>query len=305
LKEISKGIEEIAGGNLEYKINLRSNDELGLMAFEFNQMSEELKKAYNEIKDWSENLNRKVEQKNEELKKIYEQITQVEKLTSLGKLSATVAHELNNPLEGILTYSKLISKKLEKKNDGIDYTDILKFLSLISDESARCGKICKDLLLFSHRDEGNFSQSNFIDIIEKSLSLINHHFEINKIIIRRDYNDKDLIINCDSQKIEQALIAVLMNASEAMPNGGNLILTLAKELDNATLRITDEGSGINANDLPLIFEPFYTTKTNSKGTGLGLSVAYGIIKQHNGKIFVEHTSIKGTTFKITLPLKKS
>ncbi len=305
MRKLSKGMEELSKGNLNYKISVDSKDELGKMAQRFNEMSSKLNSAYNEIKDWSENLNVKVQQKNEELKKIYEQITEVEKLTSLGKLSATVAHELNNPLEGILTYSKLISKKLKKLDKGVDFSELQKFLQLISEESARCGKICKDLLLFSHRDVGKFEPVLFTTVIEKSLALINHHFEINKIKIRRNYIEKDLIIECDTQKIEQALVAVLLNAAEAMYEEGTLTLTLSKELDHLTLRISDEGTGINSADLPHIFEPFYTTKSDAKGTGLGLSVSYGIINQHKGKIFVEHTSIKGTTFKITLPLEQS
>jgi two-component system, NtrC family, sensor kinase len=305
MRKLSKGMEELGNGNLNYRIPVDSQDELGKMAKRFNEMSSKLKSAYNEIKDWSENLNIKVQQKNEELKKIYEQITEVEKLTSLGKLSATVAHELNNPLEGILTYSKLISKKLNKLDTGIDYSELQKFLQLISEESSRCGKICKDLLLFSHRGEGKYEPVLFTAIIEKSLALINHHFEINKINIKRNYKEKDLIIECDTQKIEQALVAVFMNAAEVMPEEGVLTLTLSSEMNHLTLRISDEGSGISEIDLPHIFEPFYTTKNNLKGTGLGLSVAYGIIKQHKGKIFVEHTSIKGTTFKISLPLNQA
>jgi len=304
MRKLSKGMEELGNGNLNYRISIDSKDELGKMASRFNDMSTKLNSAYNEIKDWSENLNVKVQQKNEELKKIYEQITQVEKLTSLGKLSATVAHELNNPLEGILTYSKLIAKKLNKLNNEDGFSEIHRFLQLISDESARCGKICKDLLLFSHRGEGIFEPELFTSIIEKCLALINHHFEIYKINVKKDYKDKDLVIACDSQKIEQALVAVFMNAAEAMQDEGTMTITLSSELNHLALRITDEGSGISSSDLPHIFEPFYTTKNNIKGTGLGLSVAYGIIKQHNGNIIVEHTSIRGTTFKITLPINQ-
>lgn len=302
MKKLSKGMEELGNGNLNYRISVNSKDELGKMAKRFNEMSSKLNSAYNEIKDWSENLNNKVQQKNEELKKIYEQITEVEKLTSLGVLSATVAHELNNPLEGILTYSKLISKKLAKRENSSEFSEIHKYLQLISDESARCGKICKDLLLFSHKGEGKFEPALFVNIVEKSIALIDHHFDINKKHIRKVFHDNDMMINCDEQKIEQALVAVFINAAEAMPEDGTLTLILANEMNHATLRVSDDGSGINRKDLPHIFEPFYTTKNNSRGTGLGLSVAYGIIKQHNGKIFVEHTSVKGTTFKITLPL---
>lgn len=303
MKEITKGINQLSEGNLDYKINITSNDELGQMAGRFNDMAEKLDKAYNEIKEWSETLNIKVEEKNEELKKIYSQIVQIEKLASLGKLSATVAHELNNPLEGILTYSKLIHKIISRNNDEREYDKVLKFLNLISDESSRCGKIVKDLLLFSHKDMGEFKLSDLSEIIEKSLSLINHHIEINKIKLVKNYPSDSLNLVCDPQKIEQAFISVLINAIESMNEGGTLTLNITKDDRNIIIRITDEGKGIAEKELPNIFEPFYTTKDNHKGTGLGLSVTYGIIQQHKGEISVEETSIKGTTFKIILPIK--
>jgi two-component system, NtrC family, sensor kinase len=304
ISEISKGIDEIAQGNLDYKISLESTDELGIMAKEFNQMSSKLDAAYKEIKEWSETLNQKVQEKNEELKKIYEQITQIEKLASLGKLSATVAHELNNPLEGILTYSKLIARKIEKQDEYPEKQKLISFLNLISDETARCGKIVKDLLLFSRTGEGEYLPHNLRDILDKSLIIINHHFQINKIKLIRNFEDKEFPLVCDGQKIEQALIAVLINAIEAMGEGGTLCISITQEDQWLVIRITDEGKGISEKDLPLIFEPFYSTKGDNKGTGLGLPVAYGIINQHKGKIIVENTSARGTTFKIILPLYK-
>ncbi|MEJ5262536.1 MAG: ATP-binding protein, partial [Ignavibacterium sp.] len=230
------------------------------------------------------------------------QIVQVEKLASLGKLSATVAHELNNPLEGILTYSKLVAKKLEKLEDKEKYEDIVKILQLISDESSRCGRIVKDLLQFSHQDELQFVHSSVKDIINRAVKLMSHHFQINNVKIKLDFHIEDLFVECDAQRIEQALIAILVNAVEAMPEGGTITISLAKEMENAVIRISDEGKGIPPEVLPHIFEPFYTTKDKVKDTGLGLAVVYGIVQQHGGKVFVEQTSIKGTTFKISLPI---
>lgn len=304
LRKVFEGIHEIGKGNLDYRINLNRNDELGIMAKEFNSMTEKLKAAYDEIKDWNENLNKKVEQKNQELKNIYDQIVQVEKLASLGKLSATVAHELNNPLEGILTYSKLITKKLEKFGENEKFEDIIKILQLIADESSRCGRIVKDLLQFSHQDEIQFVHSSIRDIINRALKLMSHHFQINNVTIKTDYKAEDIYVECDAQRIEQALIAIFVNAVEAMPEGGSITVSLAQEIDNAVIRISDEGKGIPPDILPHIFEPFFTTKDKVKDTGLGLAVVYGIIKQHGGKVFVEQTSIKGTTFKISLPINQ-
>jgi two-component system NtrC family sensor kinase len=303
IKKLNKGIEELGKGNLNYKISLNSKDEFGRMANRFNEMSTKLNSAYQEIKDWSENLNIKVQEKSEELKNIYSQVMQIEKLASLGKLSATVAHELNNPLEGILTYSKLISKKIRNNSDGGDFTKILSFLDLISEESARCGKIVKDLLLFSHRGDDEMNIESLITIIDKSVTLIHHHLEINKITLVKDYPADEIKVQCNSQKIQQALMSLLINAIEAMPNGGTITVALTQDQDLAVIRIIDEGTGILEKDLPNIFEPFYSTKEASKGTGLGLAVVYGIINNNGGQVVVEKTSPHGTIFKITLPIK--
>lgn len=305
LKKITKGIEEVGQGNLNYKIELDSDNELGEVAKRFNDMSVKLDLAYSEIKDFSDTLTKKVNEKTEELKNIYDQVIQIEKLASLGKLSATVAHELNNPLSGILTYSKLISKKLKEYQKDNEYGKLIEYLGLISDESARCGKIVKDLLLFSHRGDEDFATEDIKQIIDKSIVLIKHHLEIHLVALHRDYPETECLVECDPQKIQQALMSLLINAIEAMPNGGKIVVKLSTQEDNAEIRVSDTGTGIQEKDLQHIFEPFYTTKETGKGTGLGLSVVYGIIKQHKGNIEVEKTSSTGTTFKITFPLKKN
>jgi len=304
IKKLFDGINEISSGNLDFKINYNSADELGLMAKKFNEMSDKLNLAYTEIKDWNENLNVKIEQKNAELKNIYEQIVQVEKLASLGKLSATVAHELNNPLEGILTYSRLIIRKLEKSDDAEKYKEIVDILKLISDESSRCGRIVKDLLQFAHRGETEFVVTNLNEIADKAAMLMAHHFEMNNIKLIKDYRLPSLYVECDPQRIEQALIALLVNSVEAMNQGGEIRIIISQEMNNAVIRISDQGHGISPDIIHQIFEPFVSTKDKVKDTGLGLSVVYGIIRQHNGKVFVEETSVKGTTFKISLPIKQ-
>lgn len=301
INKINEGIEELSNGNLNFKIKLSSKDELGDVAVQFNDMSEKLDKAYKEIQKWNETLNEKVNEKTEELKSVYNQVIQIEKLASLGKLSATVAHELNNPLEGILTYTKLISKKIRKEQNESEFSNILNFLELISDESARCGKIVKDLLLFSQREDDESNDTDLINVIEKSITLISHHLELNKIKLLKEFDSDSLIIKCNSQKIQQAFMSLLINAVESMNEGGKILIKIDSEDDNIIIRIIDEGCGISEEALPNIFEPFYTTKKDKSGTGLGLSVAYGIIKSHKGIIEVEDTSPSGTTFKVTLP----
>jgi len=302
MKKLSKGMEELGNGNLDYRISVDSKDELGKMAKRFNEMSSKLKDAYESIKEWSETLNEKVNEKSEELKNIYNQVNQIEKLASLGKLSATVAHELNNPLEGILTYSKLISKKLKAKNENGDNSTLIKHLDLISDETARCGRIVKDLLLFSQKGEERLIKDNLISIIDKSITIVDHHLEMHGHSLAKEYESEEIIILCDPQKLHQAFIALFMNAIEAMHNPGKMTIKVTRGNNSVIIRIKDEGTGISPKDLPQIFEPFFSTKEAAQGTGLGLAVTYGIIAGHQGKIYVEETSPKGTTFKIELPL---
>ena len=260
--------------------------------------------AYNEIKDLSETLNDKVNEKSKELKNIYNQVYQIEKLASLGKLSATVAHELNNPLNGILTLSKLITKKLQNLQKDDEYKNIIEHLDLISRESARCGQIVKDLLIFSHSEPDEFAQEDLLKIIDNSVTVINHHLEINNITLVKDYTEEPIQIFCNANKIQQALMSLLINSIEAMSNKGKITIHITHENQSVILRIIDEGTGIAEKDLPHIFEPFYSTKETSVDTGLGLAVAYGIIVNHNGKIEVEKTSNLGTTFKVVLPKNK-
>jgi two-component system NtrC family sensor kinase len=301
IKKIREGIEEVGNGNLDYKIEIDSKNELGQVARRFNEMSSKLDDAYKEIKNWSETLNDKVGEKTEELKNIYEQVNQIEKLASLGKLSATVAHELNNPLAGILTYSKLISKKLQALQKDSEHAKIIEYLELISHESARCGQIVKDLLIFSRSERDVLAKENLINIIDNSVTVLKHHLDIHGITLVKDYAAIPIEVYCNAHKIQQALMSLLMNSIEAMPNGGKIIINLANEENNIVLRIIDEGTGISDKDLPHIYDPFFSTKEASNGTGLGLAVSYGIIANHKGKIEVEKTSNQGTTFRIVLP----
>ena len=198
----------------------------------------------------------------------------------------------------------MISKKLQSSNDNPENAKIIEYLDLISHESARCGQIVKDLLIFSHSERDEFAKENLLKIIYHSITVINHHLEINGITLIKDYADTPIEIYCNANKIQQALISLLINSIEAMPNGGKITINLTTEKSNVVIRIIDEGTGIADNDLPHIFDPFYSTKTISSGTGLGLAVTYGIITNHNGKIEVEKTSVEGTIFKITLPKNK-
>lgn len=305
VRKLTEGTHEITKGNLDHRIKVHSSDEIGDLADSFNRMTEELGRARDELTEWTETLEERVEQKTDELRRALSNMVQMEKMASLGKLAASVAHELNNPLAGILAYAKLMKKRISK--GGISEEGSREFdqeLGMIADESARCGNIVNNLLLFSRQKVGEFQPQNLGPIIEQSLKLIAHHLAMNNVKCEVNIPETPVEAICDPQQIEQALIALEINAIEAMPEGGILKLSM-KPLANEKeieIKVIDNGTGINEEDLEHIFEPFFTTKKDGKGTGLGLAVVHGIIERHNGKIDVQSKPNLGTTFTIILPL---
>jgi two-component system NtrC family sensor kinase len=173
---------------------------------------------------------------------------------------------------------------------------------MIADETSRCGTIVKNLLLFSRRQVGEFKENNLRTIVEQSTKLVDHHMKMNNIRLSTQISGDLPPLRCDAEQILQALLALEINAVEAMPHGGELRIEMFPlPPDTITIRIADSGIGIRAEDLPHVFEPFFTTKKEGKGTGLGLAVVYGIIERHGGKITIDSEHNKGTTFTITLP----
>lgn len=307
VRNLTLGTQEIIKGNLSYRIRVRSKDEIGTLARSFNQMSQELQRAQEEILEWTQTLEDRVAQKTEELQRAQHHMIHVEKMASLGKLAATVAHELNNPLEGILTYAKLLKKKLRGLSLPEDKeAEIQTDLSLIADESARCGSVVKNMLLFARRDRGQMTEVDLQSIVEKSLRLIDHHLKMNRITLDNDLGDRPILLYCDPEQITQALLALEINAVEAMPEGGTLRIEISpsEDANSVVLRIKDNGVGIAKENLKHIFEPFFSTKESGKATGLGLAVVFGIVERHRGTIDVESEYGCGTTFTITLPLQK-
>jgi two-component system NtrC family sensor kinase len=307
VKKIIYGMDEISSGNLNYQLNFKSRDEIGILATSFNSMASDLKYAKNEITRWSDELENRVREKTNELEKTQEGVLQIEKMASIGKLSATVAHELNNPLAGILTYSKLIQKKLLKNGrNPKEFEDIIKYLKMIESESDRCGTIIKNLLLFSKKHSLEIKPNELNAVVEQSILLIKHHLQLNNIDLKTQIDSKIPVMYFDDNQVKQALLAVYLNAIEAIENEGELKIEtgLYTNRNFAFIKITDTGRGIAGEIKNKIFEPFFTTKDKIKGVGLGLSTAYGIIKRHYGDILLESEVNVGTTFTILLPLKK-
>jgi len=300
------GTKEISSGNLGYKIKTISKDEIGFLASSFNEMSNDLHEAKKEITSWSNELESRVKEKTDELEKTQKRNIQIEKMASLGQLSATVAHELNNPMAGILTYSKLIQKKLNKDQISDEEKKlILKYLKMIESESKRSGDIVKNMLLFSRQNSVEMKSSDVNKVIESSLDLIMHHLDLHNITLQKNLQPDIPNVYLDENQIKQALLALYVNAVEAMENEGTLIVrTEYRKIDkNIKIVITDTGKGIPEEVKAQIFEPFFTTKNAVKGVGLGLSSVYAIINKHKGEIQVESAVDNGTTFIICLPIK--
>jgi len=239
-------------------------------------------------------------------KRLEERLLQSERLISLGQLAASVAHEINNPLTGILTYTNLLLRRLEKHPlPNLDLEDFRRHLSTIGEETARCGRIVLNLLDFSRQSEYNPLPVDVNQIVNKSLQLLEHKIKKHEDIkIVKDLGPGELVIHGDFNQLQQVFMNIVLNAAQAMPKGGTLVIRTQMSPDRrfADIRFEDTGCGIPKEHLKKVFDPFFTTKNAGKGLGLGLSVAYGIVAKHGGAIHVDSKLGKGTTFIVELPL---
>ena len=235
------------------------------------------------------------------------ELMHVERLASLGKLSSSVAHEINNPLSGILIYTKLLYKQVSNPELYASKKDtMLKHLKLIENETKRCGDIVKGLLDFSRKDQNDFEPKHLHEILLETYDLMSHPIKIANINFLTELSATSDLIYCSPNQIKQACVAMLVNASEAvLENGEIFIRSKNTDEDTVTFEITDNGLGIAEEDIPHIFEPFFSTKQDVSGIGLGLAIVHGIIQNHKGKIQVKSELGNGTTLSVTLPLIKS
>ena len=236
----------------------------------------------------------------EERQKLEVQLIQSEKMASLGQLAAGVAHEINNPLTGVLTSGHLLLKKFEQIDDP-NREDI----EIVVRETTRCREIVRQLLDFARQSTPTMVCTNLTPLINETLSIMENQFHIKNIKIIKELKEDIPDIMLDVNQIEQVFINILLNAIEAMSEGGTI--TISSDYDQHFVNVTfqDNGRGISEKNLGKIFDPFFTTKFNQKGTGLGLSVSYGIIRRHNGTIEVKSKVNEGTAFIVKLPLEHS
>jgi two-component system NtrC family sensor kinase len=299
------GTERLRQGELGVQIPVESDDELGALAESFNSMSRQLEEARNEITAWTRTLEERVQQKTVELRVAQRQMIEAEKLTSLGKLAAVVAHEINNPLSAILTDAKLMRKWIER-GDSLEAhaTDMRESLQLIESESRRTGELVRNLLTFARVAPMNITDVDLNHIVRQCMKLVAHKMALGSIESVLELPDDLPTVRGDANQLEQLVLALTMNAIDAMPREGQLRIAAraASDRSHVVITISDNGVGIPKSLLPRLFNPFVTTKEEGKGVGLGLAISRSIIDRHQGKIEVQSEEGKGTTFTITLPL---
>ncbi len=302
LRELETGTERIASGQLGYQIPVNSHDEVGELAQSFNDMSSRLQVAQEEITAWARTLEERVDEKTLELKQAHQRMLHVEKMATIGKMAAVVAHEINNPLSGILTYSKLVKRWIEKNTTASPKQEEMRgSLDLVASESKRCGELVKNLLSFSRVSPMNLAWSDLNQVIDRCVRLVQHKLEMAGIQLNLDLAAELPPAHCDPAQIEQVVLAMVINAIDAMPQEGNLWISTRVDSGAIELVIRDDGIGIPDEHISHIFEPFYTTK-EAGGSGLGLAISQNIVERHGGHIELKSVVGEGTTFKIVLPI---
>jgi len=309
LNDLENGARRLASGDLEQTIPVRSDDEFGQLSGSFNAMTEALRNSRTELREWGRTLEEKVERRTQELRVAQAEAVRGEKLASVGLLAAGIAHELNNPLTGILTFSHLLRQKMP------DGTPDAEDLDLVIRETKRCAAIIRRLLDFAREKKPEKKFADLNQIIEDTARIIERPANLRDIEITMDLDPDLPPVWVDADLIKQVVMNMLVNAQHAIEEKGSITVRSrrcpeprrpepgAELVPMVEVSIIDTGCGIPEKNLDRIFDPFFTSKEVGKGTGLGLSVSHGIVKAHGGAIDVESTVGEGSTFRVTLPIQ--
>ena len=308
IKELIDATRAVSVMQLDKPVSISSSEELGELAKSFDTMRIRLKEALDENDRFTQSLENKVEERTQQLKKTQQKLLRIDRLASLGQLSASVAHEINNPISGILNLSMLMQRIL--KDDGIPrerIPDFRKFLSQVVNETTRVGRIVQDLLAFSRRSKTQRSNINLNATVTTTVNLLSHKIKLMNVAVELALDDSAPLVHCDGSQMQQVLINLIMNGAEAAQHKDNGKVTVRTYMNQPSgeliLEVIDNGDGISKENMPKIFDPFFTTKGEGKGVGLGLAVVYGIIEEHRGEIEVQSQVGSGTTFLVRLPIE--
>jgi two-component system NtrC family sensor kinase len=308
LRDLEAGAERLASGNLEQPIPVRSADEFGQVADSFNAMTTALRESQSQLREAARTLEQKVEERTLQLRAAEAEATQHEKLAAVGLLASGVAHEINNPLTGVLTFSHLVRQKMP--DGSADAED----MDLVIRETKRCASIVRRLLDFARQKTPEMKFTDLNAVIEDVVRFIERSARLNDTVITVDLDRGLPPVWVDENQVKQVIMNILVNAQHATEAGGSIAIRSrrcpapispepgAKPVPMIEISIVDTGSGISERDLQRIFDPFFTSKEVGKGTGLGLSVSHGIVKAHGGTIRVESSVGKGSTFRVYLPI---
>jgi two-component system, NtrC family, sensor kinase len=295
IRAMADAARKIAEGDYSQKVDITSDDETGFLANNFNTMVSELVRAHQELREWAETLERKVEQRTTELKAMQAHLVQSEKLAGVGKLAAGVAHEINNPLTCVLTNTSLILADLPPGDPRRED------LQTVVDETLRCRKIVKGLLDFARQTKPQKQRLDLNKVADDVITLVRNQASFQSIVLRAELNSGIPMVFADADQMRQVVLNIILNAADAMPQGGEIRVRslFDPQINQVMLRISDTGPGIPAEIQDKLFEPFFTTKKT--GTGLGLAIAYGIMERHKGALKIESALGHGTTIVVILP----
>jgi two-component system, NtrC family, sensor kinase len=299
LGKLADGVKRVTNGDLKEPVPVEGPGEIAGLGESFNQMEAALLETRLQRRALLDSLEQQVTERTAELRKAHGELLRSEKLSSLGKLAASVAHEINNPLAGILTYSKLLIRMLQEgAPDEATREQLIKRLKLVERETQRCTAIVRNLLDFARERPLTLEDVDVCAAVGEALFLIKSHVGLQNIRIEQEIPGS-LLVQADFGQIRQAFVNILINAIDAMPDGGLLHVAVQELPETVQIVVKDTGMGIAAEHLNRVLDPFFTTK--EKGTGLGLSVVYGIVERHSGKVSIESQVGLGTTVRIELP----
>jgi signal transduction histidine kinase len=300
ISELVRGTTEISQGNYDYAIHIRGRDELSILAQRFMAMSSSLKEKISELAKLNQDLlerNRDLDETLRKLQSAQEEIVRSERLAATGKMTAQLAHEINNPIHNIQSCLNSALKRLSQETRGRDLIEVA------YDEAGRLSRLTGQMLNFYRGSlvEEEMKPTNLNDMLDEVIVLMRDELSANKITLRTDIKKELPVVRGSRDKLKQVILNLISNARDAMPQGGHLDVIAYVGNGNVRLAVKDEGVGIAKENLNRIFDAFFTTKGKVSGVGLGLSVCYGIVSQHRGSIEVESTPGKGSSFTVVLP----